>query len=168
MCGRAMRESQATMSRPYRYRESGLEHVLLVGVKVAACATCQESVATIPKIEELNRLIAEGLIRKPTALTGAEVRFLRKQEGFPAKEFASLIGVTPAHFSRFENGTTKQLGDPTDRLIRALCREAHTDKSGEKPLERLAVLLSSLTKPGKAKPKLPVFRLDRNRWKSAA
>jgi len=42
--------------------------------------------------------------RKTTEPWGSQLRAARKELGIPAKELASLLGVTPETFSRWENG----------------------------------------------------------------
>src|SRR5262245_36273133 len=73
-CGATMKVRKEN----YRYDESGLKHVTLVGVDVARCPRCDNYEISIPHIEELHRLIAKILIDKSTRFTGEEVRFLRK------------------------------------------------------------------------------------------
>lgn len=43
----------------YRYDESGFKHVTLVGVDVTRCPRCDNYEISIPRIEELHRLIAK-------------------------------------------------------------------------------------------------------------
>jgi transcriptional regulator with XRE-family HTH domain len=78
----------------------------------------------IPHIAELHNVIALDIVNQPGPLSGEEIRFLRKYAGFPAQKFASLLGVSPEHLSRVENGHAAKLGDPTDRLVRALALTA--------------------------------------------
>ncbi len=68
-CGAMMKVRKET----YRYDESGLKHVTLVGVDVARCPRCDNYEISIPHIEELHRLIAKVLIDKSTRFTGEEV-----------------------------------------------------------------------------------------------
>lgn len=171
VCNQTMKGSLATLKNPYRYTESGLEDVLLIGVKMYECPVCHETSSVISKIEELHALISIDLIATPGLLSGPQVRFLRKHAGFPAQEFAALIGVTPSHFSRFENEKLKNLGVPTDRLIRAFCYTAQTNEKGKMALQKLAALLAQSSKlkgTQKLKKLAPVFKLDRNHWKSTA
>lgn len=73
-CGTRMK----TRKESYRYYECGLKHVTLVGVEVTRCPRCGNYEISIPRIEELHRLLAKILIEKSTRFTGEEVRFLRK------------------------------------------------------------------------------------------
>src|SRR5262249_4118573 len=100
------------------YRISGLENVLLAGITLYRCAGCKGESPVIPRIEELHALIARDLTRKRSRLTGAEVRFLRTNAGFPARQFAALLGIRPEHLSRIEHGKIRQLGATADKLAR--------------------------------------------------
>jgi len=155
-CGGATSERNATAAEPYAYAIGGLPGVLLIGIRLRKCDRCGAESLLIPRIEELHRLIARDLLRKQTLLTGDELRFLRKHAGFPAARFAALLGVTPAHLSRFENAHERNnLGAPADRLARALVAAAsagedarkvlldRTDVAGKRP-ERLEPVSAAL------------------------
>jgi putative zinc finger/helix-turn-helix YgiT family protein len=120
LCGGAMVTRKATVERPYRYTLSGLDNVRLVGIDVHECPKCDIKVPVIPKIAALNKAIAQDLMMKKELLSGKEIRFLRKHAEIAAKEFAAMIGVTPAHLSRFENGKTENLSPGIDKLARAV------------------------------------------------
>jgi hypothetical protein len=60
-CGGALKVTRA----PYRYRDSGLPGIVLLGVEVRRCQKCGAEEVAIPPIEELHRLIAQAL---PTPL----------------------------------------------------------------------------------------------------
>ena len=163
-CMVPMIERKATDATPYAYRESGLRNVFLCGIIVRTCPRCKAESAVIPRIGELNRVIAEALVRKQTYLTGTELRFLRKNAGFPAAKFSALLGVNPSHLSRIENGHYRGLGKPTDRLARALAVAAGGGEDVRKVLLRMADELESrrlVRRP-------PKFRLVRNQWRQAA
>lgn len=100
----------------YRYTESGLPNVWLVGVEVFECE-CGENFAFIPCIQELHKLIAHELITQENSLSGLEIRFLRKTMGLKAKDFAELLGVKNVSISRWEHGEFSP-SELTDRFIR--------------------------------------------------
>lgn len=114
-CGTAMRSRK---KQRYPYRESGLEDVI-IEITVHHCPKCGEVLPEIQNVKALHALIADRLFQKPTSLTGAEVRFLRKEMGMKAKDFAALLGVSPVTVSRWETGA-ERVGDTNDRLIRCL------------------------------------------------
>lgn len=73
----------------------------------------------LPKIEQLHRAIALGVVAKRPRLTAAEIRFLRKYLGWSGAAFAKHMGVTPESVSRWENDR-EQMGAVADRLLRLM------------------------------------------------
>lgn len=100
----------------YKYEESGLDNIFLENTPVYQCA-CGASFASIFQVGKLNDLIAEQLIQKPNLLTGAEIRFLRKNMYWPSNVFAKQLGVGKTTFSKWENNIQRH-SDGYDRLIR--------------------------------------------------
>jgi len=98
---------------------TALPSTVLVGVPVSRCSNCGEHEVAIPAIDELNRVIAQAVIRKPGRLTGGEVRFLRSYLGYSGADFAALIRSDPATVSRWEGGK-QPIGHHTDLLLRAM------------------------------------------------
>ncbi|MFQ5873697.1 MAG: type II TA system antitoxin MqsA family protein [Dehalococcoidia bacterium] len=147
-CGAAMRPRK---KQRYQYRESGLEDVW-IEVTVHVCPKCGETLPEISDVKGLHALIADRLFQKATSLTGAEVRFLRKQMGMKAKDCATLLGVSPVTVSRWETGT-ERVGDTNDRLIRCLYllhrieagREVRPRRSFKRILEDLSQLKEAKT-----------------------
>jgi putative zinc finger/helix-turn-helix YgiT family protein len=86
---------------------------------VARCLRCGSYEISIPRLEELHRLLAKVLIEKPTRLTGDEVRFLRKSLGWSGSDFAKHMGVAGETVSRWENDAAP-IGPQADRLLRLL------------------------------------------------
>src|SRR5207245_7852003 len=70
----------------------------------------------IPRIAQLHDKIAEGLTKKPSILIGPEIRFLRKNLGLLATDFAKYLDTTPVSVSRWETGD--QISKENDKLIR--------------------------------------------------
>ncbi len=98
-CGEAQRLTRATTDYP----ESGLDNVKLVDVPVWECGNGHQEVE-IPKAKQLHGLLVNALISKPAALTGPEIRFLRKELGMSGRAFARQLGMTAEHLSRLETG----------------------------------------------------------------
>lgn len=114
-------EVNHTKISQYQYKESGLDNVVLMGVEVYECS-CGNKFAFIPRILELHDLIANDIIQKQSLLTGKEIRFLRKNLGLKAKDFAQYLLVTDVTVSRWETG--KELpAPPHDILIRLFYAE---------------------------------------------
>jgi len=116
-CSRSTRqEFSATGDSPYHFADSGLSKVYLVGIKYWRCE-CGQEVAEIPAIKQLLKLIARDIVEKPFALTGEEIRFLRKRLGKKQSDFATQIGIEVETMSRIENGHVKP-SKRTDKLVR--------------------------------------------------
>lgn len=98
------------------YPQSGLNNVQLENVPVWVCVNRHEEVH-IPAMTQLHDLLAQMIVRKPSTLTGAEVKFLRRRIGSSGKDFAQNLGITPVQLSRLENGT-RRITRRTDLLIR--------------------------------------------------
>ncbi len=63
--------------------------------------------------------ISQAIIHDPAPLSGDKIRFLRKELGIKAKDWASYIGVEPETLSRWEKGS-QFIGNQSDLLIRAV------------------------------------------------
>lgn len=163
-CGARTRERKATRARPYQYRLSGLENLYLVGIQVRMCPKCGAEVPIIPKLGELHESIARAFLEKSSRLTGGELRFLRKNAGIAAAEFAALVGVDPTHLSRFENGHTEKLGSSTDKLARAVVSLA---MGLPKELRAILTDVAKKLEPKRATNVRPTFKLEREHWRAA-
>ena len=109
-CGGTQRLTRTTTD----YRESGLDNVKLVDVPVWKCRNGHQEVE-IPKADQLHGLLVNVLIRKPAALAGPEIRFLRKELGMTGRAFARHLGMTAEHLSRLE--TSRRTVSPTTSLL---------------------------------------------------
>ena len=116
-CEKPLRRYMATPNKPYRFVDSGLSNVYLVGVKYWVCQVCGAQAAEIPAPEQLMNMIAEAIVMRPGVLCGAEIKFLRKRVGKKASDFAELINNTPEHFSKLETGALP-VKEATDKLVR--------------------------------------------------
>jgi len=158
-----------TVQKPYHYDVSGLKDVYLAGITVEYCPKCNTEAPVIPRIAELHAVIAKSLVDKPTLLTGEELRFLRKWAGFPAKQFAALLRIDASHLSRVENGKTRHLGAPVDKLARAMAMAAIDKEFTKEILLHIAERMIQEKKGKRAgASRVPVFKLVSNRWNKAA
>ena len=130
-CGEAELESKV---ETYRYSESGLPNVALVGVEVRRCSACGHHELVLPRVAELHRAIAHALILKRARLSGTEIRFLRKHLGWSGVDFAKHIGVDPSTVSAWENDKDL-IGATSDRLLRMMV--AHGTPVAEYSLDEL-------------------------------
>jgi len=127
-CGGELKTTATT----HRYAESGLPNVILHGVEVRKCAACGAEEVAIPNISGLHRCIAHLLATRPSAMTPAELRFLRQFLGHSSQDFAKMLGRTPETYSRWETGDRK-ISPLADRLVRMLVMrsEPRTDYTDE-------------------------------------
>jgi putative zinc finger/helix-turn-helix YgiT family protein len=133
---------QEQARREVDYLESGLDNVRLLNVPVWVCANGHEELV-IPAVGQLHGLLARLIIRKPAALRGAEIRFLRRQTGLQAKELAERIGLTPVSLSRFETGAAVP-SRKVDLLIRLAAAALIASREGESFARDLAPLVERL------------------------
>lgn len=162
-CGGQMKVAISTSEKPYQYLVSGVKDVFLVGIIVLSCPACKKESPIVPRIAELHKVIATSLLQKKESLRGDEVKFLRKNAGFPAQDFAALLGITPSHLSRIENGKTKTLGSSADRLARLIAR-AHMN--GDVSFTALRELASQRVLQARelAAGQRELFKLEKNHW----
>lgn len=145
----------------YKYTESGLDNIYLLGVEICKCS-CGEVVASIPSINELHNLLGRRLINKDTPLIGREIKFLRKNIGFSGKEFAEVIGIDKSTLSRWENNA-QPISNSHDRLIRL----TYSNFKGI-PKKEIEELMKDKFKQIKRKEKLsPSLKIPRNQWATA-
>jgi putative zinc finger/helix-turn-helix YgiT family protein len=135
-CGHAMITKRE--NAPY----TALPGAVLVGVQVSRCPSCGEHEVAIPAIDELNRTLAQAVLRKPGRLNGGEIRFLRSYLGHSGAEFARLIGSDPATVSRWERGK-QPIGHHADLLLRAMV--VLDKRVDEYPLETFATVKSDVS-----------------------
>jgi DNA-binding transcriptional regulator YiaG len=160
-------ETIATIEKPYHYIDSGLPNIYLVGVRQFQCE-CGEKAVEIPAIKQLMSLIARNLAMKNESLTGLEIKFLRKQLGQKANDFAEHIKVQPETLSRIEN-EKQPVGEKTDVYIRIYYALESKDPvlvdTLKSALDR--VLSAHRSKPPKKPPKT-VATIEHDEWALAA
>jgi DNA-binding transcriptional regulator YiaG len=115
-CGKEYEVRVASPEEPYFYTESGLPYIRLIGIPVYSCAKCKAESAEIPQLEVLHGLIAKYILLTPLPMTGAEVRFLRKEARLKPQEFAEKLGVEPRTIPNWEK--SEKLSRQVDVLIR--------------------------------------------------
>lgn len=139
-CGAAMKVTH----RDHDYVESGLPHVVLLGLEFRTCPKCGEEERVMPRLAQLHRMIAEAVAEKAARLTGAEVRFLRKHLGWSGEAFANVMGVRQETVSRWE--TEKEpMGAVSERLLRLMALRLRPVEAY--PNERLAEVAKEEPRP---------------------
>ena len=146
---RTCREAEMVSTiETYRYRESGLPNVALVGVEVRRCSACGHHELVLPRVTELHRAIAHALIRKRARMSGTEIRFLRKHLGWSGVDFANHVGVDPSTVSSWENDKDP-IGAASDRLLRLMV--AHGTPVEEYSLDELTKIENERTPPAEVR-----------------
>jgi DNA-binding transcriptional regulator YiaG len=74
----------------------------------------------IPAAAGLHRQIVLDILKKPTLLSGEEIRFLRKMANFNSSELAGVMGVHPVSITRWERGPFP-ISKENDRVLRLIC-----------------------------------------------
>jgi putative transcriptional regulator len=131
ICNGELQHRKATYADPYHFTECGLSYVFLIGVNTHFCPKCDVEVADIPRPDELHLVLAKEILMQPSAMTGEEFRFLRKEIRMRPKEFAELIGVDPKTITNWENMSA--LSRQNDLTIRFIVAEklGKTNPKGE-------------------------------------
>jgi DNA-binding transcriptional regulator YiaG len=104
------------MKHGYHYTESGLTNVWLANGYTVRKTKYGEG-ASIHDVDGLHRALAQALANKPH-LTGAEVRFLRKEMGMSQRGLGELLGVTDQAVALWER--KGRLPKTADRLLRLI------------------------------------------------
>jgi DNA-binding transcriptional regulator YiaG len=104
------------MKHGYHYTESGLTNVWLANGFTIRKTKHGEGVS-IHDVDGLHRAIAQALANKPH-LTGAQVRFLRKEMGMSQRGLGEFLGVTDQSVALWER--KGRLPKTADRLLRLI------------------------------------------------
>jgi putative zinc finger/helix-turn-helix YgiT family protein len=138
----------------YRFDEIGLP-VTLKNVELVKCDECGTIEPIIPNMNGLMHAVALAVITQERAMSGEEIRFLRKYLGLSTAQFMKLLHINQSTLSRWENGET--VGPQSDRLIRLLV----SNKSAElrKHAEQLIEVLPEI-QDGGSSGRRPQLRVD--------
>jgi len=104
------------MKNAYHYTESGLRNIWLANGYTVRKTKYGDGVS-IHDVDGLHRAIAHAVANKPH-LTGAEVRFLRKEMGMSQRGLGELLGVTDQAVALWEK--KGRLPRTADRLLRLI------------------------------------------------
>src|SRR3989338_8849948 len=104
------------MKDAYHYTESGLRNIWLAN-GYAVRQTKYGKGVSIHDVDGLHRAISQALASK-SHLTGAEVRFLRKEMGMSQRGLGELLGVTDQAVALWEK--KGRLPKTADRLLRLI------------------------------------------------
>lgn len=123
--------SEATIERgTYRFRESGMDNIVLKGIQIIKCSKCGNEDPIIPNMDGLLRTLAFAVIKSKLPLTGSAVRYLRKYVGMTGERFARMLHTDKTTVSKWENGAAT-IGSKSDLLIRAVALHLIKSEAGE-------------------------------------
>ena len=105
----------------YRYEESGLDNVILKGLR-AQTDDAGETVVNIPRINLLHKVLTHLVASKPSGLLPKEIRFLRTEMGLTQAELAERVGKDAQTIGRWERGETSP-DQAAEMVIRARALE---------------------------------------------
>jgi transcriptional regulator with XRE-family HTH domain len=80
---------------------------------------------------------------QPCPLRGSDIRFLRKQLGFSAKDWASFLRTDTSTLSRWEN-SQQGVGTQSDTLIRLLYFRILDEKEGNLSKEQVVEAVAAV------------------------
>lgn len=142
----------------YKYIESGMDNVTIMGILMRHCPACGAIMPVIPSIEGLHDALADAIIRKDEQLTPKEIVFLRKSLGWSGTDFAKNMKCDKAQISKWEHGTVK-MSKPYELLLREIVA------SGKKFTNYHREQITLRRNPNARQFH---FRLKRTMWKEAA
>jgi len=123
----------------YRYRESGLDNVVLIGGAVeTTCRECSETHIYVPKEGQLLQVIAIALLMKPGHLSGPEMRFLRGAADLTQEDLAERLHVRRASVADRERKAQPRVRAGDEILFRMVIAQAFTEYIGESDNDHLA------------------------------
>lgn len=123
------------MSNEYRYKSSGLDNVVLVGLP--ECIDDDgEPCITIPHINELHKAIATSVVSRDGGMSGAELRFLRTMMGLTQAELAKAVNRDAQTIGRWERQEFEN--DPNAEALIRLIAIQRLALGLDKPVEEIA------------------------------
>jgi DNA-binding transcriptional regulator YiaG len=112
--------SQARVERGnYRFRESGLDNLVLKGIEIVKCPRCGNEDPILPNFDAVLRVLAVAIVTSKRPLSGTEVRYLRKHLRLSGDQFARILHTDKSTLSKWETGAVN-IGSKSDLLIRSV------------------------------------------------
>lgn len=140
-------EIRIKRQQSYHYKECGLDNVYLTNIDLRVCDACGTKVPRLRRMPELHSTIARAVAMQPCPLRGQDIRFLRKQLGFSAKEWATLLRTDASTLSRWENDQ-QEIGTQSDCLIRLLYFRIRDEREGTLSKESVATAAAAVSAAG--------------------
>lgn len=120
----------------YHYKSCGLPNVWLKNGYTEHETAYGKGVA-IEDLEGLHKAICRSIIEAPTKLTGAELRFLRKEMNLSQKRLGSLLGVEDQTVANWEKAEPTSMAG---RFVRVLAASHFGSDEVRELVEKLAEL----------------------------
>lgn len=127
---------------PLHYTDCGLDDVYLVGGYEIEKTPYGEGLS-VKNLDQLHRAIGCYLATQKKALSGKELRFLRKQMDLSQSELGKLLGLSSQQVARWEKSESEVSG-PADLLLRAYFIQ---HAGGKLDLQKLATSLEDIDAP---------------------
>lgn len=105
----------------WRYEDCGLNSVRILNADFVT-DDASEKVICVPAINLLHRTIAEGILRRPSRISGKELRFLRTEMGLTQAQLADLLHRDEQTIARWEKEKSEIDGN-ADTLVRLIAGE---------------------------------------------
>lgn len=118
----AFRRGQEPAPKPFHYTMCGLDNVWLLNGFAVEETTYGPGVR-VEAADELHRVLARTIVQDKAAMSGPELRFLRKLMGLSQNGLAQLLGCSDQRVARWEKGQTAAIDPSADRLMRMLVLE---------------------------------------------
>jgi DNA-binding transcriptional regulator YiaG len=147
----------------YHYESIGLPNVWLVD-GYEEIDTPYGKAVSIHDLLELHRTIASQLVQVQRPLTGAELRFLRKELGLTQEAVGDYLGKNVQSIAIWEKHSTKA-ALVADRLLRLLFIE---QERGNAPVRELLDRLRASAKLPVKTESRTIFTHQNDHWASAA
>ena len=142
----------------FKYVASGLRNVWLLNGYNRRRTPYGEGVS-ISDVAGLHRSIGRQLAANPRRLTGAEFRFLRKEQELSQKRLGQLIGATVQAINRWETGKTR-VPQWADHFARVLFWQ-YTEGTGN-----VREVIDAMNAHDANEHAQMKFRLQNKRWKA--
>jgi len=142
---------------PLHYPDCGLDDVYLASGYEAEHTPYGDGVS-IKHLDQLHKAIGCYLANQKKALSGKELRFLRKHMDLTQSDLGRLIGLSSQQVARWEKGES-EISGPADTLVRGLYIQ-HV--GGKLELEKLITTLEEIDAPMNEK---AVFEKTSKGWR---
>lgn len=122
----------------YHFKECGLDNIYLRN-GYEEVKTTEGAAVGIHALDELMRVIAEGIANKRGHLSGKELRFLRVEMDLSQKALGELMGKSDQSVAKWEKGEV-----PIPVLADKAIRDLYLESIGKGPMAGLLKDLSQL------------------------